>query len=140
MAAKRSLPPIRRLATAIEHPSTSTSSSSSSSSAAALAQGFNLKAKSRKQELGAVRSNWLRHEVQEIFDAPLMETVFRAVSWEEGLSGLSGWERGWKVVKGGDEVLMLINRFFLSLSLLFPSSHSDLFDLHSSSTALSGDD
>jgi hypothetical protein len=80
MAAKRSLPPIRRLATAIEHPSTSTSSSSSSSSAAALAQGFNLKAKSRKTELGAVRSNWLRHEVQEIFDAPLMETVFRAVS------------------------------------------------------------
>lgn len=106
MAAKRSLPPIRRLATAIEHPSTSTSSSgSSSSSAAALAQGF--KAKSRKQELGAVRSNWLRHEVQEIFDAPLMETVFRAVSREVG--GLSGSGSGVKGVKGGDEVLMLTN-------------------------------
>jgi hypothetical protein len=107
MAAKRSLPPIRRLATAIEHPSTSTFSSSSSSSAAALAQGFNLKAKSRKTELGAVRSNWLRHEVQEIFDAPLMETVFRAVSREVG--GLSGSGSGVKGVKGGDEVLMLTN-------------------------------
>jgi hypothetical protein len=102
MAAKRSLPPIRRLATAIEHPSTSSSSSSSSSSAAALTSGF--KAKSRKQELGAVRSNWLRHEVQEIFDAPLMETVFRAVS-REVLGVLRVFGSGLKGVKGGDEVL-----------------------------------
>lgn len=123
MAAKRSLPPIRRLATAIEHPSTSSSSSSASS--ATLTQGF--KAKSRKQELGAVRSNWLRHEVQEIFDAPLMETVFRAVSWRVwGFSGVKGM------------YLRLTN--CLSYSLLFPSCRSEPVRLASSSTSISLDD
>jgi hypothetical protein len=67
-AVKRSLQSIRSLATAVEHPV------SQPGNAAAF------KAKSRRAELGAVRSNWLRHEIQEIFDGPLMETVFKAVS------------------------------------------------------------
>jgi hypothetical protein len=46
----------------------------------------------------------LRHEVQEIFDAPLMETVFRAVS-REVLGVLRVFGSGLKGVKGGDEVL-----------------------------------
>jgi biotin synthase len=31
-------------------------------------------------EEGAIRHNWRRSEIQKIFDGPLMETVFRAVS------------------------------------------------------------
>jgi biotin synthase len=34
----------------------------------------------QKQPDGAVRGDWSRVEVQRIFDAPLMETIFRAVS------------------------------------------------------------
>lgn len=63
---------IRRLATAIERPpSTSTSSSHTPTlppTARARGQG----------RYGTIRSNWLRREVQEIFDGPLMETVFKA--------------------------------------------------------------
>lgn len=67
MAAKRPLTAYRSLATAIDHPAASKTAAP-------------LKARSSNRQLGAVRSNWLRHEVQEIFDAPLMETVFKAVS------------------------------------------------------------
>jgi hypothetical protein len=56
---------IRRLATAIERPPGTTGTPPT---ARARGQG----------RYGTVRSNWLRREVQEIFDGPLMETVFKA--------------------------------------------------------------
>ena len=62
---------IRRLATAIERPPgtpPTTSTTTLPPTARARGQG----------RYGAVRSNWLRREVQEIFDGPLMETVFKA--------------------------------------------------------------
>ncbi len=68
----------RGLATQIDStyttPSSSPSSSNPSSSSASSPR-----AKSRSTgPLGTVRSNWLRPEVQEIFDGPLMELVFNA--------------------------------------------------------------
>jgi len=53
---------------------------------------------------GAIRNDWRRSEIQSIFDAPLMETIYRAVSFAHplclekhgvhGVGGLCGLGQG----------------------------------------------
>lgn len=64
----------RSLATQVEAPATAPSSSSSAPPAPAAG------AVSRPAPDGTVRSNWLRRDVQQIFDAPLMSLIYRAAS------------------------------------------------------------